>query len=369
MDDVILHLNSLNEVFTCEDNFNEDDKIDFKLYKFNLEQLNDVFNSLSFVNTIYDEKDRQMILADFIEYIFFGRGYYSIKKKDDMGLFIKSLLYFVNLLMCYDMITVSTNTRNKILSKLSKNIPSINNEPLFNNLLSYQNKVGLPKSNAGQRLDNYFDSLLPKTAGGLWHELLVFSFLIRIDIGYIIPLLLTQRFMNVKRSIIPPDFFILTKDKHIYGVEVGTKKEIQSGAFSLQTAIPTATIDTINSRTSDRCPICGKWILLCPQVIKKYSSNLDEKILKKEIRCLDECEIYATEFIVRGICPYTKYSRNQARTLDHAQHKFADGLHYHYNCVLNNIDKESKEKIIKAEDNIALKTHYPYYYGLEGLII
>jgi len=212
--------------------------------------------------------------------------------------------------------------------------------------------------------------MLPKTAGGLWHELLVFVFLLRNDAGYIIPLLLAQRLIGLERNIIPPDFLIITHDKRLYGIEVGTKKEIQSGSFSLQTSIPTATINTINSRASDRCPICHRWLQFCDFVIDKYS-DFDTEISKPEVRCLEECTLYSKQDIAEGVCPYTKYSRNLARTRPYAQHPYVNKrktLHYHYRCVLDNVPQNTRNVIIQANDSIALKTHYPYYPGLEELI-
>jgi hypothetical protein len=168
--------------------------------------------------------------------------------------------------------------------------------------------------------------------------------------------------------IVPPDFLIITSDKRIYGVEVGTKKEIQSGSFSLKTAIPTATIDTENSRTSDRCPICKRWIPFCPFVIETYS-DLDKVIGKQEeVRCLKECTKYNPSEITMGKCHYTKYSRKQKKTLPFTHHVYATGHHYHYTCVLSKLSEDMREIVIEAEDSIALKTHYPYYSGLEVLI-
>jgi len=310
-----------------------------------------------------------MILADFIEYIFFGRGYYSIKKIEDKENFIKAILYFVNLLICYEEMTISNDLRKIFLKKLGAKNKNITEEDHYDEMLNFSGSVGLKKGNsdATDILDKYYDSFFPKTAGGLWHELLVYIFLLRNDVGYIIPLLLNQKLLSGKKHIIPPDFLIITYNKNLYGVEVGTKKEIQSGTFSLQTNIPTATIDTINSRASDRCPICKRWIPLCDFVINNFS-NFDVKITKSEVRCLDECKIYSSEEIILGKCPYTKYSRNSAKTLEHTNHEFSNGLHYHYRCVLDNVDEDKKNKIINAEDTIALKTHYPYYSGLEELI-
>lgn len=143
-------------------------------------------------------------------------------------------------------------------------------------------------------------------------------------------------------------------------------KEKQSGTFSLQTAIPTATIDTINSRTSDRCPICKKWIQFCPWVIDKYS-NLDEVISKVEVRCLEQCDRFKKEEIIEGKCPHTKFSRKETKTGEHTKHPYADGKHYHYQCVLGAVSPDVKSLIFHAYDSIALKTHFPYYAGLEGL--
>jgi len=311
-----------------------------------------------------------MILADLIEYIFLGRGYYSIKKIEEKSTFIKAILYFVNLLMIYDSITVEKELREKVLELLGKDIPEIKEEKYYTRLKEFKGYVGLKKgeSDASKELDKYFDTLLPKTAGGLWHELLAYIFLLRNDVGYIVPLLLSQRLLSLEEHVVPPDFLIITYDKQVYGVEVGTKKEIQSGSFSLQTGIPTVTLDTENSRNSDRCPICKKWILFCPYVIKKYSDLNTEPPEKIEVKCLEECNQYSQEDIAAGKCPYTKYSRSKASTLEYTHHEYADGKHYHYQCVLKKVGPEMREKIINARDKTALKTHYPYYSGLDWLI-
>lgn len=363
------HLEVVHDIFCDEGNFREEEKSDYSIYKQNEEKLREDLNKLALDAQLYSQKGRQMILADFLEYIFLGRGYYSIKSKEDRENFIKAILHFVNLLMCYEAMTVSYNLRRKFLDKLGEKIREIKEEEHYGELKDFTKRVGLKKeeTDAPYYLDRYFDSLLPKTAGGLWHELLVFIFLLRNNIGYIVPLLLNQRLMSLDGSIVPPDFFVITQDKRIYGIEVGTKKEIQSGSFSLQTAIPTATIDTINSRTSDRCPICKRWIPFCDYIITNYS-NLYKKISKSEIRCLEDCTLYSREEISKGKCPYIKYSRNRTKRQEFTHHNYANGLHYHYKCVLENVSSGIRNKIIEANDTIALKTHYPYYSGLEELM-
>jgi len=383
----IKHLKKLHSTFLNKNHYS--DINDYLLYKENSDKLK-VLLSLPEVQLhkqLYDAKSRQMILADILEYIFLARGFFFItdgansieKKKQRIELFIKIILHFVNLLMNYESMTVDNKLRKKYLEEIAKSIPEIQNEDLYQDVLNFSGKIGLPQEDSkkeAQRLNisiktmksynKYFDKILPKTAGGLWHELLVYIFLLRNDLGYIVPLLLHQKFISGSDTLVPPDFLIITKDKNIYGIEVGIKKEIQSGTFSLMTNIPTATIDTINSRCSDRCPICKKWILFCPYVIENYS-NLDKNIkdAKKPIKCLEiECPHYNRDEILKGKCLYTKYSRNSSKSINH---KFTNGLHYHYRCVLENLSRTKKDNLISTEDTTAIKTHYPYYAGLEML--
>jgi len=369
MDEAIRHLSALHEIFKKENSFSEEEKTDYEIYRDNLKKLTHNIDDLKLDNELYSQKNRQMILADLYEYILLGRGYYALKSKSDKEKFVRLILYFVNLLMAYEVLTVSKNLRKLILEKLEVEIPDIKLEECFYDLKSFEGKIGLKQgeSEATKKLDKYFDSFLPKTAGGLWHELLVYIFLLRSNIGYIIPLLLSQRLLGLKDALVPPDFLIITYDKNIYGIEVGIKKEIQSGSFSIQSNIPTATIDTINSRTSDRCPICRRWISFCDFAIKNYS-DFDMKIDKDEIRCLEECDIYSKEDIAAGKCKYTKYSRIRTQTLVYTQHQYADRLHYHYKCVLDNVSNKIRNEIVNGKDTIALKTHYPYYQGLESLM-
>ena len=366
------HIKVLHNLFINEENFNfPEEQNDFDIYQENLTSLNEAFNKIKVYEQLYNQQNRQMILADIIEYILLGRGFYAIgsKKSDNNSkqLFIKGVLHFVNLLMSYESITINTNRRNLYLNQLIEKIPEIENEDYFQELLEFEDSIGLPASQASKSLSKYFDRLLPKTAGGLWHELLVYIFMLRNDLGFILPLLLHQRIYSLNDHLIPPDFLILTADKRIYGIEVGIKKEIQSGSFSLKTAAPTATIDTINSRNSDRCPSCKKWIGICPFVIDNYS-NTKFEIKSIKVNCLSDCTLFSKEEIAYGICKYSKYARNRTRTLIHTHHEFSDNKHYHYQCVLNNVEKNKKIEIIEAEDATAIKTHFPYYSGLEELI-
>jgi len=367
----VKHLKALNDFFANAKNYQiPEEQDDLNIYQSNLAALVNDFSGINVFEQLYNQKDRQMILADLFEYILLGRGFYAIgTRKQNISnkqQFVKGILHFTNLLMCFESITVNTARRNLLLDFLAKRINSIKEEAGFNELRNYADEVGMPNSGESKVISSYFDKLLPKTAGGLWHELLVYIFVIRNNLGFILPLLLHQKLYSKDDHIVPPDFLILTKDKRVYGIEVGIKKEIQSGSFSLKTAIPTATIDTINSRNSDRCPICKKWINFCPFVIEKFA-DFNSDISRIEVKCLTECNKYNKVEILNGSCKYSKYSRGRAATLTHTHNHYSDNKHYHYSCVLSNVSPVKRNEIIAAEDKVAIKTHIPYYSGLEEL--
>lgn len=366
------HLKAFNDFFSNVANYNlPNEQNDYDIYDENLSSLNQSFSSIDAFAELYSSDDRQMILADLYEYIFLGRAFYSMgnrrSNQNKKESFVKGVLNLVNLLMCYESLTVEVTRRNAFLDYLVTIIPSISGEGQYNNLRGWASDIGLPSSTAGKALNKYFDKLFPKTAGGLWHELLVYLFVIRNNLGYILPLLLHQKIYSKDDHLVPPDFLIITKTKELYGIEVGIKKEIQSGSFSLKTSIPTATIDTINSRNSDRCPICKKWINFCPFVINKFS-DFNSDISRTEVRCLTDCNLFTAAQIANGACKYSKYSRAQTQG-SHTNHPYADNKHYHYQCVLNSVSAQKRQEIIDAEDSVAIKTHIPYYSGLEELFI
>jgi len=361
------HLGVLDRVFSDRNNYGPSERADFEIYTHNKSELSGALSELEIPRQIYGPDGRQMILADLLEYIFLGRGFYSIDSRslEDRQLFVKAILRFVNMLMSYEILTNSDRMRQIFMEQLATEVKGIEEEANFDKLMKFKGLVGLPlkTTEAPSKLNNYFDTLLPKTAGGLWHELLVFAFMLREDFGYIIPLLLVQRLYSRNDYIIPPDFLVVTHTKDIYGIEVGRKKEIQSGSFSIKTNIPTASLDTENSRVSDRCPICHNWIPFCDYVINNYC-DYSKDITRAEVRCLRECTLYSAEEIIAGKCPYTKYSRNGTKKMNH---EYTNGLHYHYQCVLDNLSKDKRKQVIEAQDSVALKTHYPYYSGLEAL--
>jgi hypothetical protein len=365
------HIKSLNEFFSNPTNYDlvfESDEYEF--YEENLEGLKTAFSSINLYEELYNPKSRQMILADLFEYIFLGRGFYAIgndrksfQKKQE---FTRGILHFVNLLMSYESLTVEVERRGNFLDYLSSQIPEINLEDGFDELRNYDDVVGIPKSGESKSVRKYFDKLLPKTAGGLWHELLVYIIILRNNLGYILPLLLHQKIYSRDDHLIPPDFFILTTDKKIFGIEVGYSKEIQLASFSFKTGIPILSVDTRNSRNSDRCPICNKWIGFCPIVIERFSDFEGEVPKNPELKCLTVCNIFSDEEIISGKCKYSKYARKKTK-MAHTQHNFNKGFHYHYKCVLDNVGQKKRKEIINAEDITAIKTHLPHYDVFKGL--
>jgi hypothetical protein len=342
------HLTILDKTF--EDKCNYENEIDFAIYDENFKKFEHlaadetikkatikIRNGLSksvnvsFADEIYHQADRQMKIADLIEYLFFSRGIYFIFqgnsfKQERIGIFIELILRYANLLMIYESLTVDKKLRDAYLSNLDI---LLNQEYGFEDLRKWEGNVGLP-SQKKEAPNDYFDSLLPKTAGGLWHEMLVFAFILKYDIGYIFTLLLNQKPISLTGKLSPPDLIILHKKTyHYYGIEIGNLKERQSGGFMSPSGIPIIPIDTLNARISDRCPICLRWIPICPKVINDFSSTPDKNLLAddpcNEIRCLIHCTHYTLDEKINGKCPYMKFSYKNK--INGHSFSFADGKH------------------------------------------
>lgn len=330
---------------------------------------------------------RQMILSDVIQYIVNGRGYfYAMRNQKAMKSYIKIILLMTNQLMIWDSLGTEVKLRRQVLKELNNKIGSsfVKDEDMqkqFSAILKYDGPIGLPvhdlnipkkikkilcednSQKAKGKMDNFYDSLLPKPLG-LWGELLVYAYLLRKNIGYIFPLLLTQEILSgdANDSLNPPDFIILPRritSLKLLGIEVGAGKDFQSGTFSTLTGIPTTT--KANTDNPKRCCICGKWILFCPYVIEKFS-NLDKEIkdITKPIKCAKIiCPYYKKEDILNGKCPYTCHQGglNDKHIMEMKGNK--DKYHFHLSCLL-------KTKNHKMSEN-RIRTFYPYVLGLEDI--
>lgn len=390
----IEHLQIIDSVFS-QSNYPE--SAIYNKIKDNLKQLDETLLQNAFKEELYvggkkrntsnnTGYGRQMILADVIEYIINGRGYYyAVRNRAAMKAYIRIILEMVNQLMIFDSLVVNVALRKKVLDKLKQEIGSSffkekDREMEHDALYSYDFPIGFPLKSvhinqevltklglkngedkkALSKLEAYYDSLLPKTAGGLWGELLVYIYLLRINVGFIFPLFLNQRLLtgNERVFLKPPDLLLLPYGREtFFGIEVGAGKDVQSGNFSIVTGIPTAT--KANADNPKRCCICGKWMLFCPKVIQEYS-NLDENIseLKKPIKCLEECDIYKREEILRGKCFYAMHKGGETKN-NVMQMSSSSVYHFHLNCIMN--DPDGKSSV--SENKIVM--YYPYVGGLE----
>ena len=97
---------------------------------------------------------------------------------------------------------------------------------------------------------------------------------------------------------------------------------------------------------------------------RKEHRSFSVDIHKAEVRCLEECTKFKPKQICSGECVHTKYSRAATNKM---KHDYTNALHYHYVCVLDALPKGKRRRVVAAQDSVALKTHYPYYSGLEAL--
>lgn len=335
----IENYNKLKEIASTQTN----KKINYKREN---PKKNEIINS-SFADEIYSQFDRQMKLSDIIEYMLYSRGLYYLFtsnkfEQDKVEILIEISLRIVNILMIYETVTTDIPLRKKLLEKLKSKIQA---EQGFEKLEKFDNVVGTPNSNADKEIKNYFDSLLPKTAGGLWHEILVFSFILKYDIGYIFSLLINQKPISLDSKLSPPDLIVLHKKTfRYYGVEIGSLKERQSGGFMTPSGLPVIPVDIRNARISDRCPECSKWIGICPKVIEDFSNTKQNIKPIDEIRCLTECNLFTLDEKLNGKCKYMKFNSGSKKWKGISTF---ENKHYHYKCC----DTEKTKSIIQNDKN------------------
>lgn len=404
----IEHLNVIDQVFATE---NYPDKQSYLALRKAIQDLNTKAGPVSFTDELYvggkkgaGEKGygRQMLLSDIFEYIINGRGYlFAEKSANHRKFFLKMIFCLLNQLIIWDSLTVNSKLRKKVLHELeSKIVDDFFKEDdmarAHKALMKFDGDVGFDVADSPlgkdekRRLDDYFDSLLPKTAGGLWNELLVYIYLLRLNVGYILPLLLNQRLLSKDDSMTPPDFLFIAKEGDIFGIEVGGGKGTQSSLFQ-QKVRGIRMLTTENPYIPRRCPICGTWILFCDKVINDFSA-IDENpllIVKEDIRCAHDCNLFSYDDVLNGKCPFTQYRGpiDEDRKTRQKLKYDSSYYHYHFSCVLKvedktalrTIGKQRKrfEKHIKKHGETPkncthstmkitrLKANYPYVDGLE----
>lgn len=381
-----------------------------------------------------NQYSRTMILSDLMEYIITGRLYHfflpdkrdpqKIEKKSD---FIRIILLLLNQLFIWDSLSVNKKLRNEVLRKLEKEITAIfffkteSEKENHEKLLKVNEEIGvanliiedLPSIGGDKQLrkilSDYYDSLLPKTGQGLWNELITYLYMLKSNVGYILPLLLTQRIYSYDQILKPPDFIVIDydntiksihinnepqigniSDQELIGVEVGRGKEAQSGDFSYETKQPALTVSSEN--IPPRCPICGEWILFCDQVIEDFSDlNNPLTYIKDHIKCLYSCTLFKPKEIYECKCLNIQYNGNLSDDTKNNKLKInltaKKNYHYHYKCIKEVGDDVAKEYIQKAwkqfkkqiemqpdralinpkKKSLAFVSNYPYIRGIELL--
>jgi hypothetical protein len=111
----------------------------------------------------------------------------------------------------------------------------------------------------------------------------------------------------------------------------------------------------------------------------------------EDIRCAHDCQLYTYDEVISGSCPHVKY-RGPIEPIGEPakESRFTEDFefHYHYSCILREKDSVAINEITKQKNrweshlkkvvSVAncsrrmqincLKTNYPYFAGLDGLI-
>ncbi len=370
----VKHLSCLDQVFY-------ENHVEYKRIE------EEIFNSSSFGNIYLDisrqlyaggktygnatlKLNRQMILGDIIEYIFSGRAYYYAASSDNnFKQFLKLILYCVNQLLIFDTITINKELRKKYIEKLEEQIPETllyekeGDKDLASKLKD--NNVKIMGDDWTTNIDQFVDSILPKTLG-CPKELIVFAELLRLKKWTVIPLLLIQRIFNDKNPIAPPDFLILSKNKDIYGLEVGYKKEIQSREFSIRSSIPTFAVD-LKNHMHNRCPKCGEIILYCDKVIDDYSNgSLQDNLV--DINGVARYKCNGCPKFNGGNCKHSNYY-GVVKGKNFLGKKLKNSImHYHFGCVKDETyDYRKTERVIKEHHIDEIFAQIPEIEGIENL--
>ena len=303
---------------------------------------------------------RQMILGDLLQYIFTGRGYYfAVRGVEQREAFVAIIMYICNQLILMEDVSIDINLRNKMLDTLEQGIgPAFfedgEQEPLFWELRHYEGKIVPPER--GEH-DNTLDSMLPKRVGAV-PELLVYTYLIRKNYGYVVSLLHAQRLLGNQGYIVPPDFLLLRSKGETFGIEVGMGKERQIGSFSTITSIPVFTVGIGSGEQPQpyRCGKCQRWITYCDEVIRLCSKN--EEPREEYIDCA-QCTLYENLDDAIARCPHIVYF---GRAHDHSG--AIRQLRYHCNCVWGDPEVQS---VLSRSRTPRLIAPIPWVSGLEHL--
>ena len=304
------------------------------------------------------QSGRQMVLGDVLTYILAGRGYWAAGHEEEtFRSYLEVIMHVVNLVLIQESILSSRiSERREFLQRLRAAgiqgfFASEAEEQLYERLVQSEDQV-----RPGDPLYKTMDSLLPKSAG-VAIELLVFVYLLKRAIGYVLPLLFTQRIFRGAESFAPPDYLILRSGGQVIGVEVGGGLGIygtpsrgklqQVNRFVQDTSIPAVTASMPHMQY--RCPTCSSWPLFCPEVIERVATSWGGD--ESHISCVD-CPRYDD-----GRCEFILY-KGQLEV-------GGDVRHYHYQHVRDMDYVVNRSLRSDADKRRKLVSYFPFVEGLE----
>ena len=308
----------------------------------------------------HGQKGRQMVLGDLLTYILAGRGYWSVKgPREAFQNYVQVIMQSVNLVLMQETILSSgVDQRQQFLRRLAQEqisgfFADEEEERDYRRLLESKDQI-----RPGHPLYKTMDSLLPKSMG-VAIELLVFAYLLKRQVGYIVPLLFTQRLFRGSGSLAPPDYLLLRPGGEVLGVEVGGGLGIygtpsrgkldQVNRFVQDTSIPVVTATMPHMQY--RCPECLTWPLFCPEVIEKVSDGWDGSL--EFVSCV-ECNRFGG-----GSCPFVLFRGKIEPRRDDA--------HYHYGHLQNQDYVSARALRTEADRRKKLRSYYPFVQGLERI--
>lgn len=325
------------------------------------EKLTTVPSYAQFLDTLYQgQRDRQMVLGDLFEYVVTGRGYFlATQGQDAFHDYIRIILYLVNLLLIQESVfSFRTQERQSVLralkaAKIQGFFASPEEESVFQQLQRHKGRIAV--TGETRQLYKVMDSLTPKPLGAAI-ELIVYVHLLNLRVGYVVPLLLSQRLFNGMSSIAPPDYLVLLNSKQPVGVEVGGgmgQYSLQQGKidqinqFIQETGIPVITAGVPHIY---RCETCQCWIPFCDETIEQTATGECKEELVNCVECARFDKGKCTNVIYYGQTE-TKGQRRR-----HHYYHYAKQAYVRNTSLRNDDAKTSK-----------LVCYFPFVKGFENL--
>jgi|GEM_PF-2445870 len=314
-----------------------------------------------FLNTLYSgQNSRQMVLGDLFEYIVAGRGYWlAAESPEKFKDYIRIILYLINLVLIQESVFSARIPQRKLVleqlkeQKIQDFFSSIDEEELYDEFISSSDRITV--TGETRKLYKVMDSLTPKPIG-VAIELIVYIYLLNRRVGYIVPLLLSQRLFGGKMLIAPPDYLVLLGKGQGLGIEVGggmgqyslTQGKLeQANLFIQETGLPVITAGVPHLY---RCETCNCWLTFCEEIIARTASGESNQ---ESISCVT-CSNFAD-----GKCEDIIYYGQIQPSGDRRRH--------HYNHYLTHPYVQTKGLSDDKAKASKLIQYFPVVKGLDQL--